>query len=436
MHENSFSKRKINGVLAYSIWFLGALFVVYKFVSQTSYAILNIQIAKTLSLTIAEMGFLGSAYTFAFAAITLPSGVLLDRYGARKVLTVAALIVTLGIFFLTYATSFWMVFIGQVLLGLGGAFGFGGAGYLSKHWFSPRMFGIMFGLVQTLCCLTSMYAQKWLGMAVEVMSWQKILLWSGVFGIGLVVLMGLIIRDPDEIIEKSKEQSSMEGLFLALKEVLVSRQIWFIVVPGAVTFGVVLSIGVFWGVKILDMRGFSRDVAVSINAVIWLGLAIGAPLVGVLANRLQSYTKPLFILTFSMLITVLALFYLPTISEGVATLLFFLIGFFSAAQMICFTMSAEMNRAEVAGTAISLVNMMMFITSGVMMWLPAKLIDNSKELTLDMLTESLAVLPISLVFGTVIIAFIKDVFRVKEVNTGSKKEKDDRSTLVSSCQES
>ncbi len=134
--------RKLGGRLAWAIWLLATLFSIYKFVSQTSYASLNAGIARAFVLDLGQIGELGALYTYAFAVMTIPSGALLDRYGARKILTVAAGIVALGAFIFSTAATWTALVLGQILMGLGGAFGFPGAGYFTRHWFPNTHFGV------------------------------------------------------------------------------------------------------------------------------------------------------------------------------------------------------------------------------------------------------------------------------------------------------
>ena len=93
---NTSTKSQLGGLQAWFNWLLGVAFVVFVFTFQTGYAITNINMTKDLSLTVAQVGFIGSIYTWAFAFAQFGSGSILDRLGFRWVLPIASAVVTLG----------------------------------------------------------------------------------------------------------------------------------------------------------------------------------------------------------------------------------------------------------------------------------------------------------------------------------------------------
>ncbi|MBF0442744.1 MAG: MFS transporter [Oligoflexales bacterium] len=407
-HDTGLKERRLGGLLAWSIWTLGTLFVIFKFISQTVYSIINPQIARDLYLSMAEIGFLGSVYTFA-TALALPFGVLFDLLGARLILALAMALISLGGVIFCMSDTWYSIILGQFLMGVGGAFGFPGAGYLTKHWFKPIHFGVIFGLVQSLCCIVAGFAQSGIGYLSQAWDWRAIMMAGSGIGIFLTVAIYIIVKDPKEIVQGSTEKrSAFWGDFYdSIREVVTNRQIWIVSVPGATTFGVVISIGVLWGIKVLLVRGFDPVTASNINSFLWIGLAAGAPLIAMFANKINSHKTPLTIFTFGLCVTVFYLLFSGILQLWQAYLTFFLIGFFSAAQMVSFTMATELCRGKVAGTAISFVNMIMFIVSGALISLPAKTlrIDN---LDLQQLQNALMAMPITLVISCFFIIFLKE----------------------------
>ena len=79
----------LGGVQAWVNWSVSVLFVVLVFTLQTGYAITNVSVAKDLSLSMAQVGFIGTIYTFVFAITQLVSGSILEIlsnvvYGIRQ----------------------------------------------------------------------------------------------------------------------------------------------------------------------------------------------------------------------------------------------------------------------------------------------------------------------------------------------------------------
>jgi MFS family permease len=403
--------RKLGGIQAWGIWFLCSAFAIYKFTSQTSYASLNASIAESLSLSLSQISILGSTYTFAFAAMTIFSGVLLDRYGARKTLSIATAMVASGILLFGSATTWLMIIFGQILMGLGGAFGYPGKGYLIRHWFAVGSFGLMFGLSQTLVTFSSAVAQGGIGYMLLRFSWREIMFYGAGFGLVLTLAMALFIRDPDEVLQKPSQSSTgfWQGIYNAIKEVVSDRQIWVWALLGSMVFGTIMSINVLWGVKLLIARDFDATTAGTVNASMWFGYALGGPMVALLCNRLKSFKVPLGFGIVGLLLTTLGLLKLPDLSLYSAYALYVSLGLFGATAIISFIVTTKICRDVVAGTALGIVNAIMFFAVGILLWLPARIIGNV-ELTINSIEKGMLFLPVALGIALFSLLFVKDIF--------------------------
>ena len=87
MNESNISK--LAGGQAWINWILGVLFVVFVFTLQTGYAITNVAMGKDLEISLVQIGFIGTIYTWAFAIAQFGSGTILDKLGTRWVLPIA-----------------------------------------------------------------------------------------------------------------------------------------------------------------------------------------------------------------------------------------------------------------------------------------------------------------------------------------------------------
>ena len=162
--------------LAWVVWALGVAYVVYKFQTQSSYAVLNASIAEALSLTLLQVGELGAVYAITYAVMTIPAGGLLDRYGARMILSAGVATVAAGALVFGLAGNAAVIITGQALMGIGGAFGYPGLAYLTRYWFDIRHFGLVFGIAQTVAATANTLGQAAVGYLILVMAWQDIML--------------------------------------------------------------------------------------------------------------------------------------------------------------------------------------------------------------------------------------------------------------------
>ena len=163
------SNHQLGGAMAWWVWTLAVIFVVFLFSFQTGYAIVNSSVQKDLSLTVPQVSTIAAIYTWAFAICQFFGGALLDRLGAHKVLPISIGLVTLGIFIFANANSFEMLLLSQVVVAIGSCTGFVGAGYVGGQWFGIAKFSFMFGLVQLMAALTSAFSQNLIGVAGAIL---------------------------------------------------------------------------------------------------------------------------------------------------------------------------------------------------------------------------------------------------------------------------
>ena len=184
------ASQKVN-LQAWLNWTLAVAFVVFVFTFQTGYAITNVDMTAKLSLTVVQVGIIGSIYTWAFAIAQFASGSILDRLGMRWVIPIACSVVTLGGFVFANATGTGMLIAGQMLMAIGGSFGFVGAGFVGGKWFGPAKYGLMFAWVQFVASFAAILGQNVLGDLAAMYSWDQLL--NGLSFVGLVVTILLFV---------------------------------------------------------------------------------------------------------------------------------------------------------------------------------------------------------------------------------------------------
>jgi len=286
---------KLGGRQAWVNWLLGVAFVVFVFTFQTGYAVTNVDMNNQLKLTVTQVGIIGSIYTWAFAVVQFASGSILDKLGMRWVLPVACAVVTLGGFVFANAQGIEMLIFGQVLMATGGAFGFVGAGFVGGKWFGAAKYGLMFCWVQFVASLAAIVGQKVLGSLVTKFSWDQVLNDLALCGLVITVLMFVIMRSPDT--EETEEWPGilnfMRDLVHRINEVCSISDSWINALIGGATFGTMLAMGVVWGPRFLSSGGMDISDAYGVSAMMWLGLAFGAPVFGWISDKAKKRKLPM-----------------------------------------------------------------------------------------------------------------------------------------------
>jgi MFS family permease len=357
--------------MAWWVWTLSVVFVVYLFSFQTGYAIVNPSVQRDVGLSIAQVGAIAALYTWAFAICQFFGGALLDRLGARAVLPISIALVTVGILIFANATSYGMLLLSQVVIAIGSCTGFVGAGYVGGQWFGMAKFSFMFGLVQVVAALTSAFSQYLIDASLAYMSWRTLFNATGVFG-GLLFVVGAIyIKNPTPV--ESGASSGVGEFFTSvvgrLVEVAKIGHVWIASLVGATAFGAMLALGVVWAPKLLRVHGLSENSAILGTSLLWLGLAAGSAIIPYWSDVIHRRKLPLVLGSVAQLATLLMLFFLPMGAVSALTLCF-VFGFANATHMLAFSTAADVVQPSQIGTSAAIVNGIMFILGGVLISRP------------------------------------------------------------------
>lgn len=370
----STSASKLSG--PWSNWIMAAAYVGLVFSFQSSYGILSRAMGRALHLSVADISLVGSVYTWCFAATQIMAGPLLDRVGVQRILPAACTIFVLGIFCFGFADSVHGLLAAQMLLAVGASFGFIGAGFVGGLWFKPERYGAMFAWVQFTGSIIACVAQAVAALLIDVYPWNWIINAIGLSGLGLMIVLLLFLADPPTAQMRGWPKHPLEFtrcVFNDLAGALRKPGMPSVIAAGAVSFGVMLAIGVVWGPQLGTSLGFSEHGS-ALSAASWFGLAIGAPAFARLSAKrlslpqafLLGYLAQLLLLAWMTLSPARTLhgFGLQMLGFGVA----------SGSSMLPFTMAAKLAGSRYAGTSAALVNGAQFVAGGLLMSLPGRLL--------------------------------------------------------------
>ena len=417
------------GVQAWLNWSVSVLFVILVFTLQTGYAITNVSVAKDLSLSMAQVGFIGTIYTFVFAITQLVSGSILDKIGTRWVLPLACLVVAVGAFLFANAGGPKMLVFANVLAAIGASFGFIGAGFTGGQWFAPIKYGFMFSLVQFVASLSAIVGQRFLGILIEQVEWYVLINSLATIGVCIAILMLFVLRNPQTEQPKYKWPGLKEffnELFDSLANVISIRDTWVNSLIGGATMGTMLGLGVIWGPRLLVSGGMEQGQSYIVSSLAWAGLAIGAPLFSWFSDKIKSRVKPMMLGCILQLVVIVIILFNPEADTSIASTLFFLFGLMAGASMLPFTIAAELVSPKLIGTSAALVNATQFVIGGIMMAVPGRVLDGAglisriREKSLAQLDTApsvvvdfqwaLSIMPATLIIGLFLCFFIKETY--------------------------
>lgn len=339
--------------LPLAAWGAGAAFFFYAWVLRVSPSVIVDDLMREFAVGGAVVGNLSALYFYGYSGMQLPVGVLLDRFGPRRLMTVAALLCAGGCALFALSPSFWGLAIGRFVIGAAGAVSFVGAMAVAGQWFPPRRFALLGGLAMMGGMAGGVFGQAPVSVAVGAFGWRPTILWMSLIGVAIALFAWLTVRDRRVV----RSESTPTSILSDLAAVLSNRQTWFNALSGLGATGPLLAFAGLWGVPFLSLAyGLERTSAAGVASMMIMGFGAGAPLIGWFSDRIGRRKPPLY---FGLVVCITAfatLVHVPGLPLWVIMLLCFLTGFGGSAQIVNFAGARESNPPHLSGTSLGVVN--------------------------------------------------------------------------------
>ncbi len=343
---------------AWIIWALAALYLFYKYAIEVSPSVMTTQLMGEFRIDATQLGNLAASYFYAYLILQIPVGILLDKFGPRRVTTIAIFVCALGSFIFAKSENLISAEIGRFLTGAGAAFAAVNCLKLISVWFPIKKFAFMAGLMMTVAMLGAVGGQAPLSLFIQAMNWRFAMEIIALIGVVLAILFWIIVRDESALFKKNIGTVIPKiPVMKSLKDLLKNRQSWWLSIYSGFAFAPVMVFGGLWGV------GFTKDafllpehVAAQLVSLIFIGFAVGAPVFGLLSDFLSKRRSVMFWGTLLALLSISVIIYLPEFSKTFLILAFFIFGFGISSFLLCFTMIKEINAPGLAATAIGFMN--------------------------------------------------------------------------------
>lgn len=190
-----FSKVIPTPAMAWIVWGISACFALIQFAIQLSSADIISGVMRSFGLSAFGGSLLISSYYYIYVLLQIPAGMLIDRFGTRRILTIGAVICIFSCYLFATATSVWVAFIGRVLLGGGFAFAFVGSLSLIARWFPVKKFALMVSIVEMIGMFGGAFGGIALAALIQHVGWRSSIIGFGMGASILAVLLWFVVRD-------------------------------------------------------------------------------------------------------------------------------------------------------------------------------------------------------------------------------------------------
>ena len=413
------------------IWGITTIFYFFDNLLNASPGAMKPELSAAFSNAASDIGILSAAYLWVYGVMQIPAGLLMDRFGPRRMLTLASFFCAIGCLLFAKANTLSMAILGRGFIGFGASFAVIGCSKVAISWFPPKRFALFIGLMVSVGMTGPACSLATVNKIIQMCSdWREAMLFAGCIALLLAIALWLIVRDKpaNNIAEWSDSDNNNNNVNAeisvgkALVEVVCCRQAWYASTYAGFMFVPTLTFGAMWGVPYLvEAHGFSRDTAGILAGLIFIGWVFGGPIYGWFSDYIGKRNLPMYFANIATLIISLVIIHTDHLSVINIGILMFLLGFVSSGFILAFAVMREKNRPEVSGTAIGFINTLNTILGGalfqcfigkVLDWVATDAVETSagKIFSLTDYSTALLVMPISLVISFIMLVLLKETY--------------------------
>ncbi|HRR67384.1 MAG TPA: MFS transporter, partial [Methanomassiliicoccales archaeon] len=178
-------------MLRYRWVIFGVLALAYFFVyfHRVSVAVVSSDIKAQFGVGASSIALLSSAYFYTYTIMQLPSGLLTDSWGIKKTAGVFTFILAIGAVLCGVATSFEMILLGRLLIGLGAAMVYIPVMKVLALWFRKYEFASVNGILLAVGSIGSLSAATPLALMSDALGWQEVFLLLGMVSVVTAILI-------------------------------------------------------------------------------------------------------------------------------------------------------------------------------------------------------------------------------------------------------
>ena len=350
------SRRWLIFVIASSLFFLSQFY-------RVSNAVIAPLLIQDLALDTKAIGLISASFFYAFAITQIPISLLLDKIGARSMMTALSMVGVVGAVIFSLADTMQIGVAGRALLGVGMACNLMGPYKLLTMWFSPRVFASMAGILVAIGTIGNMVATTPLVILVEQFGWRTGFQLIACINLILTVLFFIIVRDqPRQKTELSASAAANMNISQALRNLRVllrQKNYWIISLGTFGRYGVYAAFQALWaGPYLMEVVGLSAIATGNLILLLNVGMIVGSPVWGSLSDRLFKTRKWVIVAgSAGIILSIIIIAILPPDVPFLAFgLLFFGFGFFNATGLLMYPHIKELMPEEMSGAAMTGIN--------------------------------------------------------------------------------
>lgn len=334
--------------MAWSVWFIAAIFYAYQYILRVMPNIMLTDIMQQFSIDAVIFGQFSGAYYIGYCLMHLPIGIMLDRFGPRKVMSGCILLTVIGLLPIIFAQHWAYPVIGRFLIGIGSSAAILSTFKIIRMMFDEKHFSRMLSFSVTIGLIGAIYGGVPVSYMCESYGYKAVVEIFALIGLSFALLTYFIVPEI--------ESKSNSTVISDIKTVFTNRKVMLICFLAGLMVGPMEGFADAWGSEYLkQVYDFDSNKANYLTSMIYIGMCF-APVLSRIAEKTNHYFGTIFgagvVMFFSFILLVAGLLNTSTITIGL-----FVVGVCCAYQILAIYKASTYVPENVAGLTTAVANM-------------------------------------------------------------------------------
>jgi sugar phosphate permease len=330
------------------------------YIFRTVNAAIAPNLVTDLGLTPSDLGLLASTYFISFAGFQIPLGVMLDRFGPRRIQAAMLVLAAAGSWAFARAGALDGLILARLLIGLGVSACLMASFKAFVLWFPKNRLPMINGFVMAAGGLGALTATAPAEALAEALGWRA--LFTGLAGLSLAISLVILLVVPDRTSGAAPEP--LGKALRAVAAVFTSRVFWTVAPLCIASQATMLSVQSLWaGPWLTGVAGLTPQAAAGVLFWIAVAMVTGFLGLGTLAERLSRRGIPPMVVATSGAVAFMAIQAGLILQPGgtLAIALWIAFGCVGTTGILFYAILSQAFPAHLAGRVNTAINMLVFI---------------------------------------------------------------------------